>query len=156
MDLILWRHAQAEDAAESGEDLDRALTARGEKDAELVAGWLCKRIPEGTATVLASPARRTRQTADALRMDYGVLEALAPGASAAEVIAVTGWPERRTGTLIVVGHQPWIGEAVATLVAGRVASWPVRKAGFWWLSWRTRGDRGEPLVKAAMSPELLR
>jgi phosphohistidine phosphatase len=156
MELILWRHAQAEDTAESGDDLDRALTVRGAKDAERVAGWLLERIPEGAATVLASPARRTRQTADALRIPYGVLAALAPGAAAADVIAASGWPERRAGTLIVVGHQPWIGEAVATIVAGRPEPWPVRKAGFWWLSWRTRGERGEPLVRAAMSPELLR
>ncbi|MEO7547467.1 MAG: histidine phosphatase family protein, partial [Ramlibacter sp.] len=40
MDLILWRHAEAEDAPEGGDDLDRALTSRGEKQAARVAAWL--------------------------------------------------------------------------------------------------------------------
>jgi phosphohistidine phosphatase len=150
MDLILWRHAQAVDGTP---DLERALTARGEKDAALVGGWLRKRIPEGAATVLCSPARRTRQTADALGIEYQVLDALAPDAAAQAAIAASGWPDRREGTVIVVGHNPWIGQAVARLVGGAPGPWPMRKAGFWWLS--SRSD-GEVLVKAAMSPELLR
>lgn len=149
MDLILWRHAQADDGTP---DLSRRLTPRGEKDAALIGGWLRKRIPEGTAAVASSPARRALQTADALGLSYETLDAIAPGASPESVIAATGWPDRRTGTLVVVGHQPWIGEVAAAILTGRPEPWPVRKAGFWWLSWRD----GEVLVKAVMSPELLR
>jgi phosphohistidine phosphatase len=150
MDLILWRHAQAEDGVP---DADRRLTARGEKDAARVAAWLRERLAPGTATVLASPARRTRQTADALAMPYGVSERVGTGATVESVIAAAGWPDRREGTLILVGHQPWIGQVAAMLVAGRPDPWPMRKAGFWWLSWR---DRHEVLVKAVLTPELLR
>lgn len=153
MDLILWRHAQAADGTP---DLERALTPLGEKDAALVGRWLRKRIPEGTATVLCSPARRARQTADALGIDYAVSDALAPGATARAAIAATGWPDRGDGTVIVVGHNPWIGEAVAWLVSGVERPWPMRKGGFWWLSWRPGRDAGEVLVRAALSPELLR
>jgi phosphohistidine phosphatase len=155
MDLILWRHAQAEDGSP---DLERRLTSRGAKDAELVGGWLRKRIPDGAATVLCSPARRARQTADGLQMPYEVVESLAPGVSAGTAISAIGWPHGREGTVIVVGHNPWIGQAVARLVGDRDGPWPIRKAGFWWLSWREAdgGGEGEVLVKAAMSPELLR
>jgi len=157
MDLILWRHAQAE---EGDPDLGRALTARGREDAALVAGWLRKRLRaplrEDAVTVLCSPAQRTRQTADALGLAYQVLDTLAPGATAQAAIAACGWPDRREGTVIVVGHNPWIGGAVARLVAGSAGPWPMRKAGFWWLSWRPAGVDGEVLVRAALSPELLR
>jgi phosphohistidine phosphatase len=153
MELILWRHAQAEDGER---DLERALTARGRRDAELVGGWLRKRLPGGTAVVLCSPARRALQTAHALGIDCEVLDALSPDASAQAAIAASGWPDRREGTVIVVGHNPWIGEAVARLVAGAPGPWPMRKAGFWWLSRRTAAGGGEVLVKAALSPELLR
>ena len=153
MDLILWRHAQAVDGVP---DLGRALTPRGEKDAARVGGWLRERLPEGAVTVLCSPARRTRQTADALGIDYEVIDALAPGATAQAAIAASGWPDRRDGTVIVVGHNPWIGEAVALLVSGAARPWPMRKGAFWWLSWRTGRGVGEVLVRAALSPELLR
>jgi phosphohistidine phosphatase len=149
MDLILWRHAQAEDGSP---DDARRLTARGEKDAALVAGWLHKRIPKGPTMVLSSPTRRTRRTADALGMPYETLDAIGPGASPEAVIAAIGWPDRRAGTVVVVGHQPWIGEVASAILTGRPEPWPIRKAAFWWLSWRD----GEVLVKAALSPELLR
>lgn len=40
MDLILWRHAEAEELGEGMDDLTRALTPRGEKQAAKVAAWL--------------------------------------------------------------------------------------------------------------------
>jgi phosphohistidine phosphatase len=149
MELILWRHAQAEDGTP---DEARRLTARGERDAARVADWLRERLPPDTTTVLSSPTRRTRQTADALGLPYGVSERIAPGADVESVIAAAGWPDRREGTLVLVGHQPWIGEVTAALVAGRPDPWPMRKAGFWWLGWR---ERGEVLVKAVITPEML-
>ena len=33
MDLILWRHAEAEDARAGQDDLERALTPKGERQA---------------------------------------------------------------------------------------------------------------------------
>ena len=61
MELILWRHAEAE----PGEpDLGRKLTAKGEKQARRVAEWLQTRLPQ-TAKIYVSPARRAQQTAQA-------------------------------------------------------------------------------------------
>ena len=65
MDLILWRHAEAEEGGVGMDDLQRALTPRGEKQAVRMAAWLVRQLPEGLR-VLCSPARRTEQTAQAL------------------------------------------------------------------------------------------
>ena len=62
MDLLLWRHAEAE---EGENDLTRHLTRRGEKQAQAVATWLNKRLPKNLR-ILASPATRAQQTASAL------------------------------------------------------------------------------------------
>src|SRR5205085_11789426 len=61
MDLILWRHAEAEDEARGG-DLARALTLRGRAQAERMAAWLGPRLP-GKTRIVASPARRCQETA---------------------------------------------------------------------------------------------
>ena len=53
MDIILWRHADAEDGAD---DLARRLTAKGEAQAAAMAKWLRRHLP-ADYVVLASPAR---------------------------------------------------------------------------------------------------
>ena len=52
MDLILWRHAEAEDAAEGQGDLDRVLTSRGEKQAARMAAWLDRQLADGVKILL--------------------------------------------------------------------------------------------------------
>ena len=66
MDLILWRHADAQDGAP---DLGRELTDKGHRQAADMAKWLKLHLPKGTK-VLVSPAARTQQTARALTHDY--------------------------------------------------------------------------------------
>jgi phosphohistidine phosphatase len=149
MDLILWRHARAEDGVP---DLERRLTARGREDARRVGAWLRDRLPVDGVHVLCSPAVRARQTADALGGRYEVVDALAPGADADAAIEASGWSRGGEATVIVVGHNPWIGEAVARLVGGCADGWPIRKAGAWWLSRREH----DVLVRAVVSPELVR
>ncbi len=61
IDLILWRHAEAEDGDGNTPDAKRRLTARGEKQARKMAAWLTARLPHN-ATVLVSPTERTQQT----------------------------------------------------------------------------------------------
>ena len=57
MDLILWRHAEAHVIKEGQSDLDRGLTAKGERQAARMADWLSQRLAQGTR-VLVSPAVR--------------------------------------------------------------------------------------------------
>lgn len=157
MDLILWRHAEARDAAEGESDLDRPLTPRGVKQAQRMADWLNRFLPESTR-VLASPALRTRQTADALGRKYRTVEALAPGASASQLLAAVRWPDAREPVL-VVGHQPTLGHAAAYLMAGADAvqgpAWTVRKGAAWWLRHRLRDGVPEVVLVSVRTPEKL-
>ena len=150
MDLILWRHADAQDGAP---DMDRPLTSKGRKQAERMAAWLHAHLPEGTR-VLASPARRTRETADALELDYAVEANLAPGAHAAHLLAAAGWPEA-SGAVLVIGHQPTLGDAASLLLFGETRSLSIKKGGVIWLTNRVRGDTPQTVIKAAMTAEML-
>src|SRR6478735_4460504 len=111
MDLILWRHAEAQDEDESGDDLQRSLTARGEKQAARMAAWLDRHLPEGTR-ILCSPALRCEQTVLPLGRKYKLREELAPGQDVSLLLEAAGWPDARQTTLIV-GHQPGLGQALA-------------------------------------------
>ncbi|MGZ5084918.1 MAG: SixA phosphatase family protein, partial [Usitatibacter sp.] len=90
MELILWRHAEAEDAGAKG-DLARELTKHGRKQARQMAEWLKPRL-EGEWRVVASPAARTLQTVDALGLDFEVSDAIAPGTSPRALLHEAGWP----------------------------------------------------------------
>ena len=153
MDLILWRHAEAEDLRDGMEDLQRALTPRGEKQAARVGAWLDRLLPEGTR-VLCSPARRCEQTATALGRKFKVRPELSPGASVEDVLAVAQWPDARHPVL-VVGHQPTLGEAVARLLGISDGECPVRKGTAWWLRARQHEGGTECIVVAVQSPDVL-
>ena len=150
MDLILWRHA---DAAEGGRDLDRKLTAKGLKQAARVAKWLVAQLPSKYA-VLSSPARRARETADALGVPYKISERLAPGAAPTDIMEAAGWPSHK-GLVVVVGHQPDLGRVAAVLLAGAEAEWSVKKGGLWWLTHRVRGATAQVVVRAVIAPDLI-
>jgi phosphohistidine phosphatase len=150
MDLILWRHAEAE---EHEDDMRRRLTSKGRKQAARAAEWLLQRLP-ARFLLLSSPAVRAHQTAQALGMPIKVDATLAPGASAGAIIKAAGWPNHK-GAVVVVGHQPDFGAALARLVAETSRSWSVKKGGFWWLSNRVRDGDAQVVVRAVVSPDLL-
>jgi phosphohistidine phosphatase len=150
MDLILWRHADAEDGYP---DLERKLTAKGRKQAEHVAAWLKRRLP-AKYSLLASPAARAQQTAEALGERIKTVPALAPGASPRTIVAESGWPDGE-GTVIVVGHQPDLGRTAAQLVSGAPGAWSIKKGGLWWISSRSREDESQVVVQAVISADLL-
>jgi phosphohistidine phosphatase len=145
MELILWRHADAE---EGSPDLERRLTAKGRDDAAAVAQWLLQRLPPDFE-LMASPAVRAQQTAEALRKNMRIDKRLTPGASVDALLAAAGWPHA-AGTVVIVGHQPDFGCALAYLLSGRSEEWPLKKAALWWLS----NEEGL-MVKAVLSADLL-
>ena len=150
MELILWRHADAE---EGERDMDRELTGKGRKQAARMARWLLHRLPSKFA-VISSPARRARETADALGTRYKVVERLAPGAAPGDILEACGWPAHK-GAVVVVGHQPDLGRVAALLVGGAEDDWSVKKGGLWWLSNRERGGESEVVVRAVLAPDLV-
>jgi phosphohistidine phosphatase len=147
MDLILWRHAEAEDAARGG-DLARALTARGRAQAERMAAWLLPRLPEA-ARIVVSPAKRCQQTVAPLGRAANTVAAIGPGASAEALLAAADWP-RGGDTVLVVGHQPTIGQAAALAMGVAGAEWQVKKGAVWWLH---RGKGGAVRIQAVQSPD---
>jgi phosphohistidine phosphatase len=150
MDLILWRHADAEDGSP---DLDRRLTDKGHKQAKQMATWLADHLPKDTR-IIVSPAARAQQTARALGDKFETIHAIEPGASAQAVLAAAGWPKARHAVL-VVGHQPTLGEVAALLMSGQPGEWSMKKGAVVWFSRRLRDEHAEVLLRAALSPELL-
>ena len=147
MDLILWRHAEAEDTAP---DMQRALTAKGQKQARRMAEWLDSQLPEG-CRILVSPAVRTLQTVEPLGRKFKVVAALAPGATAGDILRAANWPVSREAVL-VVGHQPTLGQVAALLLSGQEQYWEMKKASAWWF---VQKDAESVVLKAVMTAELV-
>ena len=76
-----------------------------------------------------------------------------PGASAKQVLAAAA-PDAK-GAVVVVGHQPTLGEVAALLLSGREAEWTLKKGAVWWFTHRVRGGEGQAVLGAAISPDLL-
>ena len=154
MDLIFWRHAEAEDWTEGCDDLQRSLTQRGEKQAKRMAAWLDRQLPEGTR-IVCSPARRCEQTVLALGRKYKLRSELAPDTTADALLAAAGWPNGKS-VVLLIGHQPSLGRGdLAAARACKQDSCPVRKGAVWWIRTRERDGDVQTVVVTVQSPELL-
>jgi phosphohistidine phosphatase len=149
VELILWRHAEAE----MGEpDLSRALTAKGHKQAMKMGAWLDRNLPHG-CRILSSPSKRTVQTAEALGRKFKILPELGPDAEPRTLLAAANWPDSREPVLII-GHQPTLGQTAGLVLTGIEQDWSIRKATAWWIVQKERGDNATNYLKAIMPPEL--
>ena len=110
MELILWRHAEAENGTP---DTDRRLTCKGIDQAARMAKWLNAKLPENTR-IIVSPAQRAQQTAAALGKPFLTDENVGLSATVKRVLAAANWPNVK-GAVVIIGHQPTLGE-VATLM----------------------------------------
>lgn len=153
MDLILWRHAEAQVAREGQGDLERRLTAQGERQARRMGLWLQQHLP-ATTRVLVSPAARTLATAEALERRYRIEPLLAPDAGVDALLRAAQWPDAVTPVLLI-GHQPTLGLLAARLLAGSEQPWSVKKCGLWWLRSRVRDGARQTVLHGVMAPDLL-
>jgi len=153
MDLIFWRHAEADDWTDGCDDMARKLTARGEKQAKRMAVWLDRQLPEGSR-IVCSPARRCEQTAMALDRKYKLRAELAPNTTADALLATAGWPNNKS-TLVLVGHQPSFGQAISLLLGLQQDSCPVRKGALWWLRTRERDGDVQTVVVTVQAPDMV-
>ena len=153
MDLILWRHAEAVVERPDLNDLHRALTPKGERQAQRMAEWLNRRLAASTR-VLVSPALRCQQTAKALDRNFKTVAALAPDADGEALLKVARWPDGNEPVL-VVGHQPTLGLVAAYLVADLPQPWAIKKGAVWWLRNRDREGGAQVVVQAVMAPDCL-
>jgi phosphohistidine phosphatase len=150
MDLLLWRHAEAEDGVPDGE---RALTKKGRKQAAAVGGWLKTHLPR-RPRIIVSPATRAQQTASTLELPLETAREVGVGAAVADVLKAAGWPDE-DGTVLVVGHQPTLGRVAALLLGGAEADLSVKKGQVWWFSRRSRDGNGQVVLRAVVGPDLL-
>jgi len=148
MELILWRHAEAEAGIH---DLSRELTAKGRKQAEQAAAFLRQHLPADTR-ILVSPALRAQQTAAALTDQFTLTPAIAPGASVHAVLQAVRWPNMM-GTVLVVGHQPTLGSVAATLLGSGQVSLRIKKSALWWFS-RNAGSN-DTTLRLVIAPDFL-
>lgn len=153
MDLVLWRHAEAHEWTEGSDDMARRLTARGEKQAARMARWLDRQLPDSTR-ILVSPARRAEQTVAALGRKYKLAPELAPDTSVAQLLELVQWPDGR-GIVLVVGHQPTLGQTIAQLMGLNAAECSVKKGAVWWLRNREREALSQTVLVTVQSPEML-
>jgi phosphohistidine phosphatase len=150
MDLLLWRHAEAE---EGPIDLQRKLTARGEKQAVAMAAWIKKHQPK-KLRILVSPAVRCQQTATALGLPFETVRSLGPDACVSDLIAASDWPNAATAVLIV-GHQPTLGHMASLALAGQEADWSIKKGALWWLNRRERAGQSQAVLRVSLTPEFV-
>lgn len=150
MDLLLWRHAEAEDGSP---DDARRLTARGEKQALRMAQWLSEHAP-AELRILVSPATRTQQTVAAFSDAFETSIDISTNTTAERLIRATGWPDAPKAVL-VVGHQPTLGEVAARLLHSEQSGLSVKKGALWWIQQRERDGEMQTLLRAVISPDML-
>jgi phosphohistidine phosphatase len=148
MDLILWRHTEAEDGTP---DHARRLTAKGMKQAGKVAVFLRQHLPHDHR-ILVSPATRTQQTVAALTDHFTLAPTIAPGASVQAVLHAARWPDAG-GTVLIVGHQPTLGEVAAQLLGCGDSSLSIKKGALWWFS--QREDASQVTLRLVITPDFL-
>lgn len=120
-DILLLRHAHAEAAGPGQADLDRPLSPEGQAEAEAAGRWLLEHrlLPD---RVLCSPARRTRETLEAVFGVVGYVEQrLEPSIYDATpgTLAALADQHRDVGRLMLVGHNPGLERLVALLHSGQ-------------------------------------
>jgi phosphohistidine phosphatase len=114
--LILFRHAKAVRAHEAESDEARGLTGRGRRDAA-AAGAAMEAAGLKATLALVSTAQRTRETADhglqgfALQTRFETALYHAPPEGIWDAFSAAD-----AESVIVVGHNPGIGELASALV----------------------------------------
>lgn len=150
MDIILWRHAEA---VYTSPDISRELSAKGQKHANKVAAFLKQHLPPD-ATILVSPATRTRQTVESYTKEYTVVPSIAPDASAHAVLQAARWPNAE-GTVLIVGHQPTLGAVAALLLGSAEPSLSIKKGALWWFTRKERDNFAHTALRLVFAPDLL-
>jgi phosphohistidine phosphatase len=150
MELILWRHADAEPGVR---DSERRLSAKGLKQAGRMAKWLRARMPKDVV-IMASPAKRAQQTARELDMKFKTLDELGVAAAPEDILVAAGWPEGDR-TVLVIGHQPTLGETAAWLMTGNKEQWTVKTGAVVWIARRMDVANARTHMRALISPDLI-
>ncbi len=120
-ELILLRHAHAEPGASGQSDFDRPLSPQGLAEAEAAGRWLAEHglVPD---CVLCSPARRARETLEAVLAAIGYVEQRLEDRiyeATAGTLAELADSHRDVDRLMLVGHNPGFERLVALMHSGQ-------------------------------------
>ena len=117
--IYLLRHG---DAAQnpSLQDSERPLTELGRRQAEIVARFL-QRFDTTIAAIFCSPLKRAQQMAEPTRkllkvQQFVLSEYLVPGSASPQLIEQMN--VNTFESVLLVGHEPYLGEFLSLLVAG--------------------------------------
>lgn len=123
MELILMRHGKAEERGSRPTDEERELTEKGREKAEAAAKGLAGMIKrDAPVTIWTSPITRARQTAEIVACEIKGAEIAAKEALVhgdLEALHRDLQEFDREGTLILVGHEPYLSHWGAR-IAGAV------------------------------------
>lgn len=156
--ILLWRHAEAEEGSATGADADRALTKRGRKDALKIAVWLVKHLPEDTV-ILTSPALRCIETATALQI-AGLSEKIT--IQTAEFLAVDTPLEyyieqilkhAESKNILFIGHQPNLAHLIGHLIHLPPEACVVKKGAVWWVRERAAIEGTQRYLFSIQQPD---
>jgi phosphohistidine phosphatase len=153
LELILWRHAEAEPhKPDALADQLRVLTPKGSRHASRVGAWLDRQLP-AQCRILSSPATRCVQTAEGLGRKFATVDALNTDSTPEQILEAAGWPDARTA-VVVVGHNPLLGQVASLIFSGTAQDWKIRKASVFWIA--TKGeDDPAPFVRLAAGPDII-
>ena len=119
--LMLLRHAKSDWTVPGARDHDRTLNARGREAAPKMGAYMARHalLPD---LIVASTATRVTETLDlvlpAFEAPPKVLhDARVYGAGANALLGVIKETARTVHSLLLVGHNPGIGELAASLIA---------------------------------------
>ena len=117
--LLILRHAKARRDAPKG-DFARPLTARGRRDAAAVAAALESSGPP-VDEIIASPARRAAETAEAVAIAIGAgaptLSDALYDADAADLLELVQALPDDVACALIVGHNPALEELANALLS---------------------------------------
>jgi len=153
MELILWRHAEAEPHTEDAvSDQLRVLTPKGARHASRVGAWLDRQLPAG-CRILTSPATRCVQTTEALGRKFATVDALNTHSTPEAMLDACGWPRQKM-PVVMVGHNPLLGQVAALIFSGVAHEWKIRKGSLLWIARKSEEDPA-PFIRLAVGPDLV-
>jgi phosphohistidine phosphatase len=152
--IVLLRHGIAEDATPDKKDEDRGLTSEGHAKMKEIARGLEQALPKAQA-IYASPLLRAVQTALWVskayrsRANVNTTDALAPGASSKQFLALVKAIEERRA--VIIGHEPVLTEGLRALTG--VEGVELKRGGCYGV--RLMPD-GTALLEWVLPPRILR
>jgi phosphohistidine phosphatase len=154
-ELLLLRHGIAEERRPDQPDQARSLTPEGRQRTASVLSQL-HRLGVGADRLLSSPLVRARQTAElavaaGLAPALSLTDALAPGADPLPLLA----DRAASGRLLLVGHEPDLGDLAARLIGAPPGSIALKKAGLAVLDLPTPFTPGQARLRLLLAPRQL-